>query len=60
MQDRNHSDPDPEVSGVGGDDTQCLGGRLKQQIVDEGWVLIRDTGNGGGQGEDDMIVRERQ
>lgn len=60
MQDGNHADPDPEMFGVGGDDTECLGRHLKQQIVDSGWVLIRDVGDGCGQGEDDMIVRHWQ
>ena len=60
MQDGNHADSDAEMSGIGGDGAQWPGGCLEQQIIDEGSVLIRDMGDGCGQGEDDMIIRDRQ
>ncbi len=45
---------------VGGDGGQRLGGGPEQEVVDGGLVLERDRADRGRQGEDDMIVGNRQ
>jgi hypothetical protein len=34
-----------QVFGIGGDGAQGLGGKLEQQAVDDGLVVVRDAGN---------------
>ena len=45
---------------IGGDRDQCLGGLLEQEIVDDGFVGERQDADGGRQGEDDVIIGNRQ
>ena len=45
---------------VGGDRGQRLGGGPEQEVVDGGLVLERDGADRGRQGEDDVIVGNRQ
>jgi len=45
---------------VRGDGGQRLGGRSEQQVVDGGFVVERDGGDRRRQGEDDVIVGNRQ
>ena len=45
---------------VGGDGGQRLGGGPEQEVVDGRLVLERDRADRGRQGEDDVIVRNRQ
>ena len=54
------ADTGAEMSGVGGDGDQGLGGGLEQDAVDHRLVLVGDVGDRSGQGEDDMIVFHRQ
>ena len=60
VQDRQDADARAEVLGVGRDRDQRLGGRLEQQIVDHGLVLVGDVGDGRRQREHHVIVRHRQ
>src|SRR5271165_1747709 len=48
------------MSGVGGDRGQRLGRRPEQEVVDGGLVLERDRADRRRQGEDDVIVGNRQ
>jgi len=45
---------------IGGDGGQRLGGGPEQVVVDRGLVLERDGADRGRQGEDDVIVGNRQ
>ena len=45
---------------VGGEGGQRLGGGPEQEVVDGGLVLERDGADRGRQGEDDVIIRNRQ
>ena len=45
---------------IGGDGLQRLGGGLEQEVVDHGLVLEGDGGDLPWQGEDDVIVGDRQ
>ena len=45
---------------VGGDGGQGLGGGPEQEVVDGGLVLERDGADRSRQGEDDVIIRNRQ
>ena len=49
-----------ERLGIGGDDDQRLGGRSEQQVVEGGLVVERDGADRRREGEDDVIVRDRQ
>ena len=53
-------DAGAEVSGVGRDGNQGLGGGFEQQIIDDRPVLIGDVGDRPRQGEDDMEIGHRQ
>ena len=46
--------------GVGGDGDQGLGGGPEQEVVDGGLVLERDRADRRRQGEDDVIIGDRQ
>jgi hypothetical protein len=54
------ADARAEMLGVGGDRGQRLGRRPEQEVVDGGLVLEADRADRGRQGEDDVIVRDRQ
>ena len=54
------ADARAEMLRVGGDRGQRLGGGPEQQVVDGGLVLERDGADRGRQGEDDVIVGNRQ
>src|SRR5260370_13949361 len=54
------ADARAEMLRVGGDGGQRLGGRLEQKIVYGGLILERDGADRGRQGEDDVIVGNRQ
>ena len=45
---------------VGGEGGQRLGGGREQEVVDGGLILERDGADRGRQGEDDVIIRNRQ
>ena len=45
---------------VGGEGGQRLGGGPEQEVVDGGLVLERDGADRGRQGEDEVIIRNRQ
>jgi hypothetical protein len=46
-----------EMLRIGGNGDQRLGGSFKQDVVDDGLVVIRDVGDRGRDGEHHMIVR---
>ncbi len=50
----------PRCFGVGGDGRERLGGGLEQEIVDDGLVLERQGADRRRQGEDDVIIGNRQ
>jgi hypothetical protein len=50
----------PQVFWVGRNGDQRLGGGPEQQVVDDGLVLERDWRDRGRQGEDEVIVGDRQ
>jgi hypothetical protein len=50
------ADASAEVSGIGGDRQQCLGGGAEQKVVDDRLVLVGDRGDLGRQREDDMEI----
>jgi hypothetical protein len=54
------ADAGAEMLRVGGDGGQRLGGGPEQEVVDRGLVLERDRADRGRQGEDDVVVRNRQ
>ena len=54
------ADARAEMLRVGGDGGQRLGGGPEQEVVDGGLVLERDGADRGRQGEDDVIVGNRQ
>ena len=54
------TDAGTEVPGIAGDGEQCLGRRAEQQVVDHRLVLVRDRGDLGWQGEDQVEVADRQ
>ena len=54
------ADARAEMLRVGGDGGQRLGGGLEQEVVDGGLVLERDGADRRRQGEDDVIVGNRQ
>ena len=54
------ADPGAEVLWVSRDPQHGLGGRLEQQVVDDGLVLEGDVGDLGRQCEDDVEVSDRQ
>ncbi len=54
------ADAGAQVPGIGGDREQRLRCRAEQQVVDHGLVLIGDRGDLGRQGEDHVVVVDRQ
>jgi hypothetical protein len=56
VQDRGHTDPGAQTPGICGDGHQGLRGRLEQDVVDDGLVLVGDVGDLGRHGEDHVIV----
>jgi hypothetical protein len=54
------ADARPQMLRVGGDGGQRLGCGLEQQIVDDGLVLERDRADRCRQGEDDVVIGNRQ
>ena len=54
------ADASAEVLGIGSDGEHGLGGRLEQQIIDHGLVLVGDVGDGRRQREDDVEVADGQ
>ena len=54
------ADARAEMLRVGGDGGQRLGGGPEQEVVDGGLVLERDGADRSRQGEDDVIIRNRQ
>jgi hypothetical protein len=54
------ADARAQMLGVGGDREQRLGRGLEQQVVDGGLVVERQGADRRRQGEDDMIVGDRQ
>jgi hypothetical protein len=54
------ADARAQVLRIGGDGSQRLGGGPEQEVVDGGLVLERDGADRGRQGEDDVIVGNRQ
>ena len=55
-----HADPRAQMFGIGGDRDHRLGGGLEQQVVNHGLVLIGDVADRRRQGEDHMVVGDRQ
>ena len=45
-----------QVLRIGGDRAQCLGGGAKQQVVENAFVLVRESRDGFGKCKDDMEV----
>ncbi len=60
VQDGGEPDARAQMLGVGGDRRQRLGGGAEQEIVDGGLVLERDLGDRRRQGEDDVVIGDRQ
>ena len=60
VQDQGQADARTQMSRVGGDGLQGLGRDLKQQAVEHGLVGVGDVADGCRQGEDDMVVLDRQ
>ena len=60
VQDGGEADARAQMLGVGGDRRQRLGGGPEQEVVDGGLVLERDLGDRRRQGEDDVVIGDRQ
>ena len=60
VEDGGEADARAQMLGVGGDRGQRLGGGPEQEVVDGGLVVERDGADRRRQGEDDVIVRNRQ
>ena len=60
VEDGGEADARAQMLGVGGDGGQRLGGGPEQEVVDGGLVLERDRADRRRQGEDDVIVGNRQ
>src|SRR5580700_7736863 len=60
VEDGGEADARAEMLRVGGDDDQRLGGRSEQQVVEGGLVVERDGADRRREGEDDVMVRDRQ
>ena len=54
------ADAGAKVLGIGGDGDQGLGGGAEQDGVDHGLVLVGDIAERRRQGEDDVVVGDRQ
>ncbi len=60
VEDGGEADARAQMLGIGGDGYEGLGGSPEQEVVDDGLVLERDRADRGRQGEDDVIVGNRQ
>ena len=60
VEDGGEADARTQMLRVGGEGDQRLGGGPEQEVVDGGLVLERDGADRGRQGEDDVIIRNRQ
>jgi hypothetical protein len=60
VEDGGQADACAQVLGIGGDCGQRLGGCPEQKVVDRRLVLERDGADRGRQGEDEVIVGNRQ
>ena len=58
MEHRGNADPGSQMLRVGGDGDHRLGGRLEQQVIDHGLVLIGNIGDGRRQREHDMEIAD--
>ena len=54
VQHGDYADPGAQVFGIGRDGDHCFGGRLEQEAVDHGLILIGDRGDGRGRREHNM------
>jgi hypothetical protein len=59
MQQRNEADLSAQVFGSGGNCAQCFGGGVKQDVVDHGFILVRDGGDLLGYRENNVEVFNR-
>ncbi len=60
VEDGGEADARAEMLRIGGDRGQRLGGGPEQEVVDGGLVLERDGADRSRQGEDDVVVGNRQ
>jgi hypothetical protein len=60
VEDGGEADARAQMFGIGGDGGQRLGGGAEQQAIDKGLVVERDRADRSRQGEDDVIVGNRQ
>ena len=60
VEDGGEADVRAQMLRVGGDGDERLGGGPEQEVVDDGLVLERDRADRRRQGEDDMIVGDRE
>ena len=60
MEDGGEADARAEMPRVGGDADERLGGGPEQEVVDGDLVVERDGADRRGQGEEDMIIGDRQ
>ena len=60
VQHGSHADPRAQMFGIGGDRDHRLGGGLEQKVVNHGLVLIGDVADRRRQGEDHMVIGDRQ
>ena len=60
VEDGGEADARAQMLGVGGDRGQRLGGGPEQELVDGGFVVERDRADRRRQGEDDVVVGNRQ
>lgn len=56
MQQGDEADLGTQVLGSGCDGAQGLGGGVKQNVIDRGFILVRDDGDRFGQREDNVEV----
>ena len=55
-----HADPRAQMFGIGGDRENRLGGGLEQKVVNHRLVLMGDVADRRRQGEDHVIIGDRQ
>ena len=60
VQHGSHADPRAQMFGIGGDRDHRLGGSLEQKVVNHGLVLMGDVADRRRQGEDEMVIGDRQ
>ena len=56
VQDQGDTDRGAEVTRIGGDRAQCLGGECEQQTIDDLLVGVGDGADRRGQGEDHVVI----